>query len=212
MARAYTIDNVKTKKFKGVPFEGPWADAIGDKVALNGSWLIFGKSGSGKTTFILQTVKMLSEHRKVLYNSLEEGLSQSMQIAFKKAGLFDLPNNRVNLVRESIEELEARLSKPRSPQIIVIDSIPYTGLRWNNYLDFCNKYPHKLFIWIDQNHPNKQMPRTTVGDKIYYDSHVKIRTEGYRAFIISRLRSRSDAQDYIDIWPAQAEKYWAEKN
>ncbi len=210
MNRAYTIDNIRTKKFKGVKFEGDYADAIGDNIPLRDNWMVRGGSGSGKTTMMLQLVKMLAQFKPILYNSREEGLSPSMQLAFKKNGLFDLPNNRVNLINEDIDDLAIRLSKPRSRSIIINDSVPYLNLTWRKYQEFTRAFPNKLFIWIEQNHPSKDAPSTTIGNRIWYDCMVKIRTECFRAFVISRLRERADAPDFIDIWPEKAQAYFGD--
>ncbi len=210
ISRAFTIDNIRTKKFTGVKFKNEWADAIGDNIPLRDNWMIFGGSGSGKTTMMLRLVKYLAQFKPILYNSLEEGLSPSIQLAFKKNGLFDLPNNRIHLVSEDIDALTERLAKPRSRSIVVIDSVPYANINWRKYQAFTRQFPNKLFIWVEQKHRTKDAPSTTIGDRIWYDSMVKIRTECFRAFVISRLRERADAPDFIDIWPEKAQAYFGD--
>ena len=89
MAQAYSNAKIRSKRFKVVEFTGPWKDAIGMPV-LQGTWLIYGGSGSGKTSFCLQLAKYLSQFARVLYNSLEQGLSPTMQSAWIDNGMEEL--------------------------------------------------------------------------------------------------------------------------
>ena len=58
MARAASLDQVLRTRFKVLPFEGEWKDAIGCP-ELTGSWIVWGNSGNGKTRFALQLCKYL---------------------------------------------------------------------------------------------------------------------------------------------------------
>ena len=62
-------------------FGGEWAEAFGEP-ERNGVWFIWGRSGSGKTTFVLQLCKELARFGRVAYDSLEEGTSLTMKNAF----------------------------------------------------------------------------------------------------------------------------------
>lgn len=69
--KAISNKNVADAKFDPAPFDGPFKAALG-RPELKGSWLIFGKSGSGKTTFALQLAKYLTRFvDKVAFDSLE---------------------------------------------------------------------------------------------------------------------------------------------
>ena len=82
MARAASLDQVLRTRFKVLPFEGEWKDAIGCP-ELTGSWIIWGNSGNGKTRFALQLCKYLCQFGRVAYDSLEEGVSVSLVKAIK---------------------------------------------------------------------------------------------------------------------------------
>ena len=56
MARAISVNQLLAKKRNLMPFEGVWLDIIG-RPELAGSWFIYGSSGNGKTTFVLQLCK-----------------------------------------------------------------------------------------------------------------------------------------------------------
>lgn len=205
MNRAYSVDNVYNAKFKGLDFDGKWLEAFG-RPERRHSWCIFGRSTSGKTTFTMQLAKYLSAFERVIYNSLEEGLSKSIKEAYKRVGMTN--GDRVLLIEERIEDLIIRLEKHKSPNIVIIDSVRYTRLNWKKYCEFKAMFPNKLFIWIA--HAKGKDPKGALAEDIFYDSFVKIYTEGYRAFINSRFSSAGDST--IDIWEDGATRYWAELN
>lgn len=206
MARAYSNANIRSARFKVADFGGAWRDSIGMPV-LRGTWLIYGGSGSGKTSFCLQLAKYLSQFGRVLYNSLEQGLSPTMQSAWIASGMEEAGRRVKLLDREGYDELFERLAKRQSPEIIIIDSINYLrGLRLSDYQLLSQRYRKKLFIVVA--HEKGGEPKGALAQAIRYDADVKIRVEGYRAMVTSRYAtSEVGGQDYI-IWDKGAEGYW----
>jgi hypothetical protein len=203
LPRALSVDNVLNYKFTGLPFEGIMREVFGTPERA-GSWLIFGRSGSGKTTFNMQLARYISNFERVAYNSLEEWPSASIAAAYRRAGL--RPGDSVIMVGESMKDFEARMMRKRSPNVMFIDSVKYTKFRWNDYQRFCEQFPKKLIIWVA--HANGKEPKGQLADDIRYDSHVKIYTEGYRAHITSRYSQNGGG--HIDIWPEGAKEYYGE--
>jgi hypothetical protein len=206
MARAYSNSNIRSARFKVADFGGAWRDSIGMPV-LRGTWLIYGGSGSGKTSFCLQLAKYLSQFGRVLYNSLEQGLSPTMQSAWLAGGM-ESAGRRVKLLdRESYSDLFERLAKRQSPEVVIIDSINYLrGLRLSDYQLLSQRYRKKLFIIVA--HEKGGEPKGALAQAIRYDADVKIRVEGYRAMVTSRYATAEvGGQDYI-IWDKGAEGYW----
>ncbi len=204
MKRAYSVNNVLNAKFKGLPFDGKWLDAIG-KPQVGKSWAVWGQSGSGKTTFNMMLAKYISQFERVIYNSLEEGLSMSIQKAYNKVNLTEKDN--VILVNEDMNTLTERLHKHKSPNVVFLDSLKYTKIRnWDAYQKFCNLFPDKILIWVM--HAQGKEPKGGLASDIRYDSMVKIYTEGFRAFITSRYAD--NATGFIDIWKEQAQVYYSE--
>ncbi len=201
--RAYTIRNIRDYKPNVLPFDGPWLDAIGQP-ELTGSWIIWGGSSNGKTRFALQLAKYLCKHCKVAYNSLEEGLSMSMQRAIADVGFSDpiVKRHFQLLDKESVEDLIERLQKQRSPQVVIIDSLQYTGLSYTTYKQLRDRFRHKLFIFIS--HGEGHEPKGNVAKSIRYDAFVKIYIEGYKAVTQSRF---GGGKDYI-IWEKGAASHW----
>lgn len=201
LKRALTIEDVRKYRAKTLPFEGEWFEAIGEP-ELTGSWIVWGGSANGKTRFALQLAKYLSKFCKVAYNSLEEGLSLSMQHAIAEVGMSDAKRNFVLLDKESISDLKVRLKKQRSPKVVIIDSLQYTGMTYADYKELRDTFRNKLFVFVS--HAEGQEPSGNVGKSIRYDAFVKIRVEGYKAFPQSRYGGGRE----FTIWKTGANQYW----
>lgn len=204
MQRAWDVGNVLNKKFRGMPFTGKWKEAMGCP-DVAGNWIVWGQSGSGKTTFNMMLAKYISNFETVLYNSLEEGLSASIQNTYGKVGITTKSN--ILLVSESMDDMNQRLMRQRSPNVAIIDSIKYTRFNWKDYAAFSKRHPDVQKIWIG--HADGREPRGTLAKDIRYDAAVKIYTEGFRAFFSSRFSTGGET--YMDIWPEKAAEYYTEK-
>lgn len=205
MARALSVAELLSRRRKVMEFDGEWLDMLG-RPEMSGSWIIWGSSGSGKTRFALQLCKYLTRFGKVAYNSLEEGDSESLARAFEEVGMAEVAKRIILLDGEPMGELSERLLKRKSPDIIVIDSLQYTGMSYIDYRALKAKHRTKLFIFIS--HADGREPSGKVAKSVRYDSFVKIRTEGYRAFPVSRY---GGGEPYT-IWEDQAEIYDLNKN
>ena len=206
MARNRAIGRAqfRQRKFTMVPLTGIWQQHIGTP-ELTGSWIIWGDSFQGKTTYALEMAKELSKHGPVDFNCLEEGESYSNQLKWEKAGIFDLPTDRkIQLLHKmQLNELSQRLNKRRSAKFVFINTIQYLMyLKFAQYQKFIEQYPDKIFIWIAKG--DNKLPLGKVANDVRFDSHVKIRVEGYRAFAQSRYGGTSP----YDIWPEKASQYW----
>ena len=206
MARAYSNANIRKARFRTAALEGAWRDSIGLPV-LQGTWLIYGASGAGKTTYTLRLAKYLSQFGRVLYNSLEQGLSPTMQSAWLREEMAEAGRRIRLLDRESYDELFERLAKRQSPEIVIIDSINFLrGVRLSDYDLLTRRYRKKLFVVIA--HEKGGEPKGALAQAIKYDADIKIHVEGYRAMITSRYATEeAGGQDYI-IWAEGAKAYW----
>ena len=204
MNRAMSVIDMLRMKKETYPVEGVWADAFGSP-ERNGVLFIWGRSGSGKTSFTMKLCKELAKFGKVAYDSLEEGFSLTMKNALMKAGMQDVARRFV-LLCEGMEELDTRLSRRKSPDIVVIDSFQYTQMSFKDYQDFKDRHRDKLLIFISQADGNKPAGRTAVS--VMYDAALKIWVEGYRA--ISKGRYFGNL-GYYTIWEERANIYWGDK-
>ncbi len=199
--RAVSIQRLFSTDIHGLEFTGSWYESIG-KPELTGTWLIWGNSGNGKTRFALQLAKYLTTFgKKVAYNSLEEGVSLSMRNAIAECNMQEVSRRFMLLDKEPIAELIIRLEAQRSPQVVVIDSIQYTGMNYSDYKKLRDKFRNKLFILIS--HAEGSHPAGRVARSIRFDAFVKIWIEGYKAFPMSRY---GGGEPYT-IWEEGAMNY-----
>lgn len=212
MTRAFSNRDVVGARFDVVPFDGQWLLSIG-RPELHGSWLIYGTSGSGKTTFALMLAKYLSNFRRVAYDTLEQGLSLSFQNAWNRVGMADAGSVIIALDKEPVPELRKRLGKRRSPDIIFIDSLTcLPDFTRRTYMTLLAEFPRKLFIFLA--HERKGIPDPAVADTVLRLSEVKMHVVGYRACITSRyaVPERGEGTEDFIIWEQGDAEYRAAMN
>ena len=200
--KALSVADLINKKYKLLDFDGKWLDAFSQPEKY-GTWFIYGNSSNGKTSFVLQLVKYLAKFGKVAYNSLEESSAHTMREAFLRVGMQEVGSRVILLERENMEDLSKRLKKPKSPEIVVIDSFQYSQLNYRSYIEFKENHPNKLIIFVS--HADGKNPEGRAAKSVMYDSTLKIWVEGFRAISKGRYIGTSG---YYDIWEERANKYW----
>ncbi len=203
MKRAKSVTEILNTKFNILPFSGVWYDSFGTP-EIKGSWIIWGESGNGKTRFALQLAKYLCQFGTVAYIPLEEGISLSLKKAVKETGMATC-GRKFLVLEEDMSELRTRLHRRKSPKVIFIDSLQYSGLTYPAYKKLRAEFPNKLFVFIS--HADGKLPEGRVAKKVRYDAFVKIRVEGSKAFPVSRY---GGGQTFI-IWENGALEYWSKQ-
>lgn len=203
--RAYSVKNVMDAKFRTLPFDGEWLSAVGTP-ELTGSWMIYGAPKNGKTTFAMMLAKYLTRFGRVAYDSVEEGLSQTIKMAMERVGMEEVGHRLILLDKEGVDELAERLARRKSPGIVVIDSVQFLGLNFSQYKRLKEQFPDKLFVYIS--HVDGRKPEGSTAQSIWRDANVYFRVEGYRAFPVGRY----GGGECIDVWPEKAAEYWAFEN
>jgi hypothetical protein len=199
--RALTVSDIISYRGDTLDFTGKWLESFG-RPELKGSWIAWANSTNGKTDFAIQLAKYFATFKRVAYDSLEEGLSETIKNAIVRHNMKEV-QRRFNLLdKEPISELKDRLRRRKSPDIIFIDSLQYTGLTYKEYCRLMDEFTHKLFVWIS--HAEGRAPHGNVAKSIKYDSNVKIYIEGYKAF----PESRYGGGEPFTIWPKGAAEYW----
>lgn len=206
MSRAYSVDNVLNAKFNTLKFDGVWYEAIGNP-ELSGSWFIKAPTKHGKTSLAMQLAKYLTKFGRVAYNSVEEGLSLSIQEAYRRANMKEAASKVLLLGKETVPELIIRLDKPKSPNIVFIDTVQFWDLKFSEYKELKSRYPHKLFIYIS--HQDGKNPDGHVAKRIWRDANVIFEVEGFKAFVTGRYGGNPDAE--IIINEERAARYWGLK-
>lgn len=199
------VREVLGMKYETMDFDGPWLDAFG-KPERRGVWIIWGNSGTGKTTFALQLCKYLCRFGRVAYDSLEEGACLTMQNAFRREGMMEVNKRFLLIDNENMEELSVRLKRQKSPDIVVIDSFQYTGMNYRQYIAFKERHRRKLLIFIS--HADGKLPNGRAAKSLMYNASLKIYVEGFRAFSKGCFIG---PKEHYDIVPEKARTYWGEE-
>ena len=203
----FSVHELETTEFDVMEFKGKWLESLG-KPEKAGVWIIYGESYNGKTNFTIQLAKYLTGFikHKVLFNSLEEGKTESMKLTSKRSSLASVADKILLGNRVSIDRIKEKLRKQRSPEIIIIDSLQYTNLNKAAFKELKDEFPKKLWIFISQ--ADGKIPRGSLAKFIKNDAMIKIRVEGFKAFPEGRF---GGGEPYV-IHPEKAALYHAELN
>lgn len=207
MARqAQSTSNVRAAKFTCLDFQDEYFRAVG-RPERTGTHVIIGPSKNGKTTFAMMYAKYLSGFERVAYDSVEEGLCKTIQMAMERVNMWEVGGRVILYDKIEIEDLKAKLDQHKSPNIVFIDSIQFADMTFKDYKELKRRYPNKLFIYIS--HVNGGQPEGKVAQRIYRDASVVWRIEGFRAIPQSRFVEDGVTQEHITIWEKGAEEYWS---
>ena len=183
---------------------GAWAEAFGEPERV-GIWFIWGKSGNGKSSFVMQLCKELTKFGRVAYDSLEEGAGLTMQNALRRYGMADVNRRFQVLDCEPVSDLGERMDRRKSPDFYVIDSFQYTQMSYKEYQSFKEAHRDKLLIFVS--HADGHNPDGRSAKKVMYDAALKIYVEGFRAFSKGRFFGPAS---YFTIWDEGAARYWGD--
>jgi hypothetical protein len=201
MNRAISVHELLSTKFELIPLEGVWKRFIGQP-EFTRVIFIYGLSGHGKTSLMLEMVKEFSKYtHKVVIDSLEEGKCESQRKSFLRAGMQDYADKVQLLHKENLTDLNARLLKKRAPRIVVLDSWQYVRMSFKRFDEFLNTHNNKLFIVTS--HEQKGKPKGNSAEDVWYDSMIKIHVQGFIAF----PRSRYGGNIPFIIWEKGARDY-----
>lgn len=200
------VREMLSMKYSTFDFRGEWYEAFG-MPEKRGVWFVWGNSGNGKTSFVMQLCKYLCRFGRVAYNSLEEGAGLTMQNCLRRFGMMDVNRRFLLLDAESMERLEERMNRQKAPDFVVIDSFQYTMMTFKQYIEFRERHKNKLLIFIS--HADGRLPSGRSAKSAMYNADLKIYVEGYRAFSKGRYIG---PKRHFDIWPEEAEKYWGERS
>lgn len=183
--RAFNVKDLLSKKFDIMPFTGSWEESFG-KPCKQFSMMIYGDSGSGKTELAIQVSKYLTNFGKVNYNSIEQGISHTLQMAMERNNMEQVADKFQILDKENLSDMTARLRKQRSADFLVIDSIQYLRMNREEYFKWKNEfYPKKGIIYIS--HIDKGSLKGALAKDIWYDVDIQVPVEGFKAFPKKRL-------------------------
>ena len=201
--RAYNPREVSQKKYEVIKWNGQWRESFG-RPAMNETWFISGASAQGKSSFVMQLAKKLCEYGKTLYVSAEEGIRQSFQ---RRLEMFEMNSvgRKLSIIEDpDINLLKERLSKPKSPRFIIIDSFQMANWTYQDAMELIEKFNKKSFIFISQEYKSRPMGADAV--RLRYAAGVKIRVSGFMALCSGREKETAGGGGFV-VWDEGAIRY-----
>lgn len=205
LKRAYSPVEIQNMNIPSFDFTGEWEASLG-RPARTGTWIIWGHPGNGKSSFAMQLIKYLCKFDRVIYDSLEESTGKSLQMSLNRHNMEEVSRKLLILDREPMDELSERLSRKRSPGIVIIDSFQYSGLTYSSYKELKERHSNKLLIFIS--HADGMRPEGRAAKKVEYDADIKILVQGFRAMCKSRFMEKPGVP--FTIWEEGAAKCWVD--
>lgn len=187
MKKALTISNIINQRVTLIDFQQQHCQlyqAFGNP-QNRGVWFVWGGSGSGKSSLLLDIAKAFAYEMKTIHIELEEDLDDLDFI--NRMRLKNMQDVKENYLTASYnyEELCDYLEKRDSPKVIVINSATYFFRDLQQYFEFTNKYKRKKIIIISGMAKGNN-PYSELETKIMYDANKKIFVSGYLALCKGR--------------------------
>ena len=193
--RVYTPKDIESKKYECFDWDGEWLSAFGNP-AMNSRWFVLGPSASGKSSFVMQLAKKLCEYGPTLYMSYEEGVGMEFQRRLKLMKMNEVQGRFMVTPDDTYKEIMDRLSKPKSPRFVVVDSFQVSDWSYEQALELMKRYPQKGFVFISQE--DKGQPIGKAAIRLRYIADMKIRVAGYKAYC--QGRSAGSPGNYYVVW------------
>lgn len=181
--RVYTPKDIEAKKYECFDWDGEWLDAFGNP-AMNSRWFVLGPSASGKSSFVMQLAKKLCEYGTTLYMSYEEGVGMEFQRRLKLMKMNDVQGRFVVSPDDSYDEIMERLSRPKSPRFVIIDSFQVSEWTYEQAMELMRHFPQKGFVFVSQEMKGQPMGKAAI--RLRYIADMKLRVAGYKAYCQGR--------------------------
>ena len=191
--KVWSQKNLEDIRHEYIDFDGEWYLAFG-RPEKSGCWIIYGKSGQGKSSFALQLARKFDEMGlRVLYLTLEMGACDDFVNSVLDVGISSKTNNIIYSDEATINDLEDYLSRQRSPDVIMIDSIQYFEQQGGA------KAPE---------HVDGREVEGKTAYEVKRDSFKRIYVEHFKATFIGR--GKGGSRGYYIVWAEGYQKHWVE--
>lgn len=183
--RNYGVNDIEAWKFNDISLSPEWVAHLGD-LSEGFRMIIHGKSGHGKSEYVMRLAKELAmNYGKVNHNNVEQGRSKTLQSAFTRNNMKGITPGRWTLAEKSqrlFDEWFKRLSGKNTGRVIILDSLDYMKLTFDQFKQLHEKFKHKSIIivcWDD--------PFDVNAKKIKYMCDIKVKVHNFKAKIVSRF-------------------------
>lgn len=204
-----SLYSLERKKYRYIDFSDPFRQAFGNREE-GGIWIVYGKSGQGKTSFVFSLAKEFDRLKyRVLFASLEMGFCSDLQNMLQDVGIRSTTTDNIQFCDSlTTEELEEQLKKQRSPDVVIIDSLQYFadqyGATAEKIIKLRKTYRKKIFVFVS--HVEGREVEGKVAYHVKRDSFVRIMVEGFRAMYMGR--GKAGPMGYYTVWDEGASRYW----
>lgn len=202
LQRGMTARQTITRKIKYYDFRGEWEEAFGRPEA-SGVWIVWGNSGNGKTSFVMQLVKYLCLWDTALFFSLEEGRSGTLMQSICRHKLEEEGKRVLYYSTTDFAEIKEIIRSHPHRKVIVIDSLQYLNINMAKYKAFKEEFSDRTIIFTS--HANGEKPRGSLAESVMYDAMQKVQVKSFLAITKGRYLGE---KRYYNVYPKEAEKYW----
>lgn len=204
LQRGMTSYQTASRRLKYYPFEGEWAEAFGQP-ERSGIWIVWGDSGNGKSSFVMQLTKNLCRWERALYFSLEEGRSGTLVASMNRHKMHEAGRRIYYYDTTNFAEIKEIIRSHPHRRVIVIDSLQYLGIKMADYKAFKTEFGNRTIIFTS--HANGEKPRTSLGESVMYDAMMKIQVKVFLATTKGRYMGK---KRYYTVWDEGAKLYWGD--
>ncbi|OBX17750.1 ATP-binding protein [Bizionia algoritergicola] len=176
-----TVANIQNQNVSKLQWKGRWLEAFG-RPQDKGVWFIWGVSGSGKSSFLMQLAKAMAElGYKTLLNLCEEEPDDTDYIDRTELFTMNEVEDCFYTQNYTFKEMMIYLNKKNAPKVVIIDSIKDMTSSYDDYLDLKRLALKKQIILIITGQAEGKNPRTEFEKSIRYNAKMKIYVNGFLA-------------------------------
>ena len=185
MARSFGINELINTNFKIRPMGTQWREHVGD-LESNCTILIMGPAKNGKSDYCFKFSKDLALNgAQVFYNSSEEGKCSTLKENAIRNKMQEVSGKVMFGNRLNFTQLFKKMTKPRSGNVLVIDSWDYMNLTAMQFQELRETLKNKMIIvlcWAEGKRPDNGEAK-----KIEHMADVIVRVRDWVAHPISRF-------------------------
>ncbi len=188
--KAFGASDIEKWQFEHINLPEIWSNHIGD--LCKGTVIhVRGNSGEGKTSYLFQLTKVLAANfGRVLYNSVEQGKSRSIQAEYQRQNMAEV-SGKWALANRDCKQFAGFMKKARMYRVLVLDSVDWAKWSLEQIMELIDRYGKtKIIILVTWARLNE------VNNAIMHASDVKVNVKDFQAEMVSRLGGN---QPYI-IW------------
>lgn len=182
--KAISFKQLSRKTFKTYPFTGVWYDTFGCP-EINAKWFVYGESGNGKTSFLVQLAAYFTKFGKCGYVSSEEGISESMKQAAERNGVSEEASKHILIYGHlTYDELKEEMQIRKSVKLWILDSINFLGYSSEEVKELLLKHPKKMIVIVGWGAGKN--PKGESGSSSLFMASLKVRVKHFVATANSR--------------------------